>query len=76
MTEKAILKGEQIYHTNENVLSIKTTFYDTKIKTLFSRFDFDRNGRIEKDDFIKWSSRLSDAGLHKDLFDSFDLFSN
>lgn len=61
MTEKAIKYGEKIYHTNENVFAIRTTFYDLKIKTLFSRFDFDRNGKIEKDDFIKWSSRLAES---------------
>ena len=62
MTEKAIVQGEKIYHTNENVLSIKTTFYDLKIKTLFSRFDFDHNGKIEKEDFLTWSKRLAENG--------------
>lgn len=62
MTERAIIQGEKIYHTNENSFSIKTTFYDQKIKTLFARFDFDHNGKIEKEDFQKWSSRLSEAG--------------
>ena len=51
MTQKAIEKGEKILHHNENYFHVKTTFFDHKIRTLFTRFDFDRNGRIEKDDF-------------------------
>jgi len=29
-------------------------FFATKIKTLFTRFDMDGNGKIEEDDFDKW----------------------
>jgi hypothetical protein len=51
MTERAIEKGEKRAHFNENCFHVKTTFFDHKIKTLFTRFDFDHNGKIEKNDF-------------------------
>ena len=61
MTQAAIQKGEKIYHTNENAFTVRATFYETKVKTLFTRFDFDRNGKIEKEDFGKWSTRLAEG---------------
>ena len=64
MTEKAIAKGEKILHTNENHFHIRTPFFDQKIRTLFTRFDFDRNGKIEKQDFDNWSSNLAAAGIY------------
>jgi hypothetical protein len=63
MTNKAIAKGEEFLHTHDNVFHVKTIFYDSKIKTLFTRFDMDNNGKIEKEDFENWSSRLAVAGL-------------
>jgi len=33
-------------------------FFDRKIKTFFSRFDFDQNYRIEEDDFTTWAKKL------------------
>jgi hypothetical protein len=35
------------------------TFYDKKIKTFFSRFDTNKNGTVELDDFNQWSTRLA-----------------
>jgi hypothetical protein len=37
--------------------------FEQKIKTLFTRFDADRNGMIEIDDFQKWSATLARYGL-------------
>ena len=37
-------------------------FFDQKIRTLFHRFDMDRNGKIEIDDFKKWSAKLAKIG--------------
>jgi len=62
MTERAIYRGEKIIHFNENYFHIKTPFFDHKIKTLFTRFDFDHNGKIEKNDFENWANNLSRAG--------------
>lgn len=36
--------------------------FDQKIKTLFARFDQDKNGMIEVDDFQNWSSSLAKYG--------------
>ena len=62
MTEKAIAKAEEIIHTHDNPFHVKTTFFDQKIKTLFSRFDFDHNGKIEKEDFLNWANTLVQKG--------------
>ena len=62
MTEKAIERGEKILNTNANNFHIKTPFFDRKIKTLFTRFDFDHNGKIEKQDFLNWANNLARAG--------------
>ena len=62
MTQKAIEKGEKIAHFNENCFHVKTTFFDHKIKTLFTRFDFDHNGKIERNDFDNWANNLCRAG--------------
>jgi Ca2+-binding EF-hand superfamily protein len=62
MTERAIEKGEKRAHFNENCFHVKTPFFDHKIKTLFTRFDFDHNGKIEKNDFENWANNLSRAG--------------
>ena len=62
MTEKAIAKGEEFLHTHDNAFHVKTTFFDQKIRTLFTRFDFDRNGKIEKEDFLNWANNLARAG--------------
>jgi len=32
-------------------------FFDQKIRTLFTRFDMDGNGKIEVDDFNQWSAK-------------------
>lgn len=40
-------------------------YFSQKIKTLFSRFDMDRNGLIEVDDFVQWSKKLTQIGLIK-----------
>lgn len=37
-------------------------FFNQKVKTLFSRFDTDRNGRIELNDFENWSRSLAQIG--------------
>lgn len=62
MTEKAIQKGEELLHNHDNPFHVKTNFFDQKIRTLFARFDFDNNGRIEKEDFETWCSNLSKTG--------------
>jgi Ca2+-binding EF-hand superfamily protein len=37
-------------------------FFDQKIRTLFTRFDMDGNGKIEVDDFNQWSAKLAKIG--------------
>ncbi len=37
-------------------------FFAKKITTLFDRFDMDRNGKIEEDDFDRWSESLISIG--------------
>ena len=37
-------------------------FFDQKIKTLFTRFDMDKNGMIEVEDFNQWSAKLAQIG--------------
>jgi hypothetical protein len=37
-------------------------FFSQKIRTLFNRFDIDKNGMIEVDDFNKWSATLAAIG--------------
>ena len=37
-------------------------FFTRKINTLFTRFDMDGNGKIEEDDFDKWSETLVGFG--------------
>lgn len=38
-------------------------FFAKKIKTLYERFDMDKNGLIEEDDFDRWSEKLIAIGL-------------
>jgi len=38
-------------------------FFAKKIATLFTRFDMDKNGKIEEDDFATWSSKLVSIGI-------------
>jgi hypothetical protein len=37
-------------------------FYSQKIKTFFMRFDHDKNGHIEVEDFEKWALKLARIG--------------
>ena len=37
-------------------------FFAKKITTLFTRFDMDKNGMIEEDDFDRWSESLIAIG--------------
>lgn len=37
-------------------------FFAKKISTLYKRFDMDKNGLIEEDDFDKWSEKLISIG--------------
>ncbi len=37
-------------------------FFARKISTLYERFDMDKNGLIEEDDFDKWSEKLISIG--------------
>ncbi len=37
-------------------------FFARKITTLFTRFDMDKNGMIEEDDFDRWSESLIAIG--------------
>jgi hypothetical protein len=37
-------------------------FFAKKISTLFTRFDMDKNGMIEEDDFDRWSESLISIG--------------
>ncbi len=37
-------------------------FFAKKIATLFTRFDMDKNGKIEEDDFDRWSESLIAIG--------------
>jgi hypothetical protein len=37
-------------------------FFSQKIRTLFHRFDLDKNGCIEVEDFEKWSNNLAQIG--------------
>ena len=37
-------------------------FFSRKISTLYERFDMDKNGLIEEDDFDKWSEKLIAIG--------------
>ena len=37
-------------------------FFDQKIKTLFTRFDMDKNAMIEVEDFNQWSAKLAQIG--------------
>jgi len=70
MTEKAIQKGDALLSTHETAFHIRTTFFDQKIRTLFTRFDFDHNGKIEKEDFLNDGSVEYLELLHhmKDVF--------
>jgi len=46
-------------------------FFAKKISTLFTRFDMDKNGKIEEDDFDNWSESLIAIGhLDKTQADS------
>ena len=38
--------------------SFTMDFFAKKIATLFDRFDMDRNGKIEEDDFDRWTDNL------------------
>lgn len=62
MTEKAIEKAEKFLQTHDNPFHVRTQFFDHKIKTLFTRFDLDHNGKIEKEDFESWAKRLASGG--------------
>jgi len=44
-------------------------FFANKIATLFTRFDMDKNGKIEEDDFDRWSETLIAIG-HLNAADS------
>ena len=44
-------------------------FFAKKITTLFTRFDMDKNGKIEEDDFDRWSEELIAIG-HLNASDS------
>lgn len=37
-------------------------FFNQKVKTLFNRFDTDKNGKIELEDFEKWALSLAKIG--------------
>jgi len=83
MTEKAIEKGEAILHTHDSVVQVRTSFFDQKIRTLFARFDFDGNGKIEKDDFETWTNNLAISGnlnnerkahLHQNIISIWDAY--
>ena len=37
-------------------------FFAQKVKTLFTRFDMDKNGMIEVTDFNQWSAKLAQIG--------------
>ncbi len=37
-------------------------FFAQKIRTMFNRFDIDKNGMIEVEDFQKWSATLAAIG--------------
>ena len=71
MTEKSIAKSEKIIHTHFNPFHVKTTFFDQKIRTLFSRFDFDHNGKIDKHDFEVWADILFQKGCSSLTFQNF-----
>ena len=43
-------------------------FFAKKISTLFTRFDMDKNGKIEEDDFDRWSESLIAIGDYKLCF--------
>ena len=64
MTNKAIAKAEAFLATHDNPFHVRTAFFDSKIKTLFTRFDMDNNGKIEKEDFESWSNRLAATGYY------------
>ncbi len=38
-------------------------FFERKIRTLFTRFDIDLNGRLEIDDIKNWGQKLTKSGL-------------
>lgn len=49
--------------------------FSQKIRTLFSRFDIDKNGFIEMEDFQQWAIKLSKIGMNTlNLFSSIILF--
>ena len=37
-------------------------FFERKIRTLFTRFDIDLNGRLEIDDNKNWGQKLTKSG--------------
>lgn len=43
-------------------MSSDALFFSQKIRTLFNRFDIDKNGMIEVEDFEKWSAKLAEIG--------------
>jgi Ca2+-binding EF-hand superfamily protein len=43
-------------------MSAQDRYFSQKIRTLFTRFDMDKNGAIEIDDFHVWSDRLTKIG--------------
>lgn len=38
-------------------------FFERKMKTLFTRLDFNQNGRIENDDFENWCNKIVESGF-------------
>jgi hypothetical protein len=38
-------------------------FFERKIRTLFTRFDIDLNGKLEIDDIKNWGQKLTKSGL-------------
>ena len=40
-------------------MSANDRFFSQKIRTFFNRFDIDKNGMIEVEDFEKWAGKLA-----------------
>ena len=43
-------------------MSANDRFFSQKIKTFFTRFDIDKNGMFEVEDFEKWAGKLAKIG--------------
>lgn len=37
-------------------------FFERKIKTLFTRLDFNNSGQIKNEDFEKWCDKIAESG--------------